>query len=137
LKMNLLTGASACARKAIYELTIHEKCIGANYEDKIKFLKQKYKDTDAALFDVLSQIQDMTSNKVHEQSWPKWDAKNLKLIIETLKTVLFDIYVVPQVKADRSQKVLQLLEEVKRKKEDVGPKTYKSKGEDTVKQRNV
>jgi hypothetical protein len=119
LKMNFLTGASACARKAIYELTVHEKCIGDSYEDKIKFLKKKYKDTDGTLFDILSHIQDMTSDKVHEQSWPKWEAKNLKLIIETLKTVLFDIYVLPQIKADRSHDVLQLLEDVKGKNGDV------------------
>ena len=119
LKMNFLTGASACARKAIYELTKIENCAGDNYEDKIKSLKAKYKDTDEALFDILSHIQDMTSDKVHEQSWPKWNAKNLKLIIETLKTVLFDIYVLPKIKSERSHNVLQLLEDVKGGKVDV------------------
>lgn len=119
LKMNFLTGASACARKAVYELTVHEKCEGEYYQDKIKFLKQKHKDTDETLFDILAHIQDMTSDKVHEQSWPKWDVKNLKLIIETLKTVLFDIYVLPQIKAERSHNVLQLLEDVKGKNKDI------------------
>ncbi len=116
LKMNFLTGASACARKAIYELTIHEKSQEKNYGDKIKGLKKKYPNTDGELFDILAQIQNMTSDKVHEQSWPEWDPKNLSLIIETLKTVLFDIYVLPQIKTERSLNVKALLEKVRGKK---------------------
>lgn len=116
LKMSFLTGASSCARKAIYELTVIEKCKGEHYEDKIKFLKEKYHDSDPTLFDILSHIQNMTSDKIHEQSWDEWDAKNLKLIIETLKAVLFDIYVLPEVKKGRASSVKQLLEEVKKGK---------------------
>src|SRR6267143_6611022 len=40
LKMNYLTGASACTRKAIYELTVLEKAVGDDYESRIKSLKQ-------------------------------------------------------------------------------------------------
>ena len=77
LKMNLLTGASACTRKAIYELLNKENAEGADYESRIKSLKGKYPDCDPDYFDILSAIQNMTSEKVHEQSWPKWDSKNL------------------------------------------------------------
>lgn len=73
VKMNFLTGASACTRKAIYELTIREKAEGGNYEERIKFLKTKFPQIDPTYFDVLSHIKDMTSDKVHEQSWDKWD----------------------------------------------------------------
>jgi len=110
LKMNFLTGASACMRKAIYELLIIEKTVGNSYEDKIKSLKSKYPDTDPTYFDTLAHIQDMTSDKIHEQSWDKWDSKNLKLIIETLKSVLYDIYVLPQIKSERSKVIQQLRE---------------------------
>ncbi|MBN4061876.1 MAG: hypothetical protein COA57_07945 [Flavobacteriales bacterium] len=113
LKMNFLTGASACMRKTIYELLIIEKCSALNYDDKIKELKTKYKDTDHELFNILGHIKDMTSDKVHEQSWNKWDSHALKLIIETLKAVLYDIYVVPAIKAERSKAVLQLTKKVK------------------------
>ncbi len=130
LKMNFLTGASACARKAIYELTMHEKCEEEHYEDKIKGLKRKYPDTDGALFDILAHIQDMTSDKVHEQSWPEWDAKNLSLIIETLKTVLFDVYVLPKIKAERTHKVKALLEKVRGKKTE-GEKVEEKTGDIT------
>ena len=33
LKMNYTTGASACMRKAIYELLIDQKVEGSNYEE--------------------------------------------------------------------------------------------------------
>ncbi len=108
LKMNYLTGASACMRKAIYELLIKEKTEGEDYESRIKWLKEKYPDSDPTLFDILYHIQDMTSDKIHEQSWDKWDSNYLKLIIETLKTVLHDIYVIPEVKAERSKFIQEL-----------------------------
>jgi hypothetical protein len=112
-KMNFLTGASACARKAIYEFLVKENAEGEHYEDKIKALKKKFPAVDDELFDVLSHIQSMTSDKVHEQSWPKWDARNLTLIIETLKAILHEVYVVPEEKKGRSTKIQQLLESVK------------------------
>lgn len=112
-KMNFLTGASACARKAIYEFLVKEKATGEHYEDKIKSLKQKFPSVDADLFDVLAHIQSMTSDNVHEQSWPKWDAKNLTLIIETLKAILQEVYVVPEEKKGRSAKIQELLASVK------------------------
>lgn len=116
LKMNFLTGASACMRKAIYELLIIEKAEGTDYESKVKFLKKKYPDSDPTLFDILVHIQDMTSDKIHEQSWDKWDSAHLKLIIETLKTVLHDIYVMPKIKEERSLNIQRLQESLKKDK---------------------
>lgn len=116
LKMNFLTGASACARKAIYELTIKENATGADYEGKIKSLKAKFSAIDPDLFDVLAHIQDMTSDKIHEQSWNKWESPNLTLIIETLKVVLHEIYVVPMERKARSNEIQKLRQEVVAKK---------------------
>ena len=113
VKMNFLTGASACTRKAIYELIVAEDAKGENYEDRIKSLKLKYKDIDAELFNVLSHIQDMTSDKIHEQSWDKWDSHHLKLFLETLKAILHEIYVVPEERKKRSLEVQKLLTTVK------------------------
>jgi transcription elongation factor Elf1 len=119
LKMNYLTGASACMRKAIYELLVHEKIEGDDYETRIKSLKKKYPDSDPSYFDILASIQGMTSDKIHEQSWDKWDSPKLKLIIETLKSVLYDIYVVPQVKKEWSIEIQKLKEEVNQGKKGV------------------
>jgi hypothetical protein len=115
LKMNYLTGASACTRKAIYELTVLEEAQGDDYESKIKFLKSKYPSTDPALFDTLSHIQDMTSDKIHEQSWDEWDAGNLKLILETLKAILYEIYVLPKEKEAQSIQIQTLQKKVQEK----------------------
>lgn len=115
IKMNFLTGASACTRKAIYELTVKEEAVGNDYEERIKFLKSKFPDIDPDLFDVLCHIKDMTSEKVHEQSWDKWDNKHLKLFIETLKVILHEIYVVPDERKKRSKSILDILGEVKDK----------------------
>ena len=118
IKMNYLTGASACCRKAIYELTVFEKAEGDNYESRIKYLKNKFPAVDGELFDVLCHIKDMTSDKVHEQSWDKWDSRHLSLFIETIKTILHEVYVVPDEKKNRSSKVRDLLQEVKGNRKD-------------------
>ncbi len=110
--MNYLTGASACTRKAIYELLIIEKVEGEAYEARIKSLKQKHTDIDPTYFDVLAHIQDMTSDKIHEQSWDKWNSKNLKLILETLKTIFHEIYVVPELKKERRLEIEKLRADV-------------------------
>ena len=54
----------------------------------------------------------MTSDKVHEQSWDKWDSKHLILFIETLKAILHEIYVVPEEKKKRSEHITGLLPDV-------------------------
>ena len=106
--MNYLTGASACVRKALYELLVYEKFIEGDYKDRIKSLKGKYTSIAPELFDELSHIQQMTSDKVHEQSWDKWDSPTLRLIIEALKEVLYEIYVLPDEKKRRKNKIQQL-----------------------------
>jgi hypothetical protein len=116
LKMNFLTGASGCMRKAIYELLVLENVTGVHYEDKIKALKIKYPNSDPQLFDILSHIQEMTSEKIHEQSWDKWNTENLRLIIETLRTVLYDIYVSPKLKEERANTIKKLREDVSKNK---------------------
>src|SRR5712692_6211532 len=66
-KMNFPTGASACTRKAIYELLVIEEANGKDYDVRIKALAQKYSNVDQELFEILGHIKDMTSEKVHEQ----------------------------------------------------------------------
>lgn len=119
LKMNFLTGASACMRKAIYEFIVKEKAEGDNYQSKIKDLKKKHPSVDPTYFDVLSHIQDMTSEKIHEQSWDKWDSKYVKLIIEALKSVLYEIYVLPIQKAERVSSIERLRELISSDKKQV------------------
>ena len=65
-------------------------------------------ESDPELFNILGSIQEMTSDKIHEQSWDKWDSRNLQLIIGTLKTILYDIYVDPKIKEDRLKAIKEL-----------------------------
>jgi len=120
LKMNFLTGASACMRKAIYELLMIEKAEGTDYEVKIKFLKSKHPNVDPSYFDILSRIKDMTSEKIHEQSWDKWNARYLRLIMFTLRAVLHELYVLPQMKAGRAQAIQKLGESIVKDKKEKG-----------------
>lgn len=105
---NLLIGASACLRKAIYELLEHEEVIvknpktgHANYQDSIKALKAKFSNIAPELFDGLGDIQELASDNVHEGSWDAWDAPKLRILIELTKATLHEMYVVPQERKDR------------------------------------
>lgn len=115
-KMNFLTGASACTRKAIYELLVFEKVEGGDYDSRIKALAEKYSAIDKDLFEILGHIKDMTSEKVHEQSWDAWDSKHLHLFLETLKTALHEMYVVPDEKKSRAGTVRALREQIQKAK---------------------
>ena len=111
-KMNYLTGASACTRKAIYELLALQDAQGPNYDDKIKDLRAKNPGVDAELFEIIGHIKDMTSDHVHEQSWVAWDSKHLQLFLEAFKAVLHEIYVVPEEKKTRAGAVRELREQL-------------------------
>lgn len=120
-KLNYLTGASACMRKAIYELLVYEGLINGNYEDQIKSLKGKYTSIDEELFDILSHIQQMTSEKVHEQSWDKWHSAHITLILEATKEILREIYVLPAEKKQRRNEILQLRQSTVGKSQETPP----------------
>jgi hypothetical protein len=107
-KSNYLVGASACIRKAIYELLEYEKKIvknektgHADYKESIKALKQKFSSVAPELFDALGHIQEMASNQVHEGSWEAWDSSKLRFIIELAKATLHEMYVVPEERKER------------------------------------
>lgn len=112
LKSNLLTGASACVRKMIYELAKLEKAPGDNYEDRIKALKSMKKEVDPSYFDILFAIQQTTSDKVHENAYDKWEAKHLRLLLATVHEILREIYVTPKLRQLRQSKVLDLKKEI-------------------------
>ena len=107
-KSNYLVGASACIRKAIYELLEYEKKIVKNektgyadYKESIKALKQKFPGVAPELFDAFGHIQEMASNQVHEGSWEAWDSSKLRFIIELAKATLHEMYVVPEERKER------------------------------------
>jgi len=112
LKSNFLTGASACARKLIYELALKVGAEGDNYEDRIKSLKKKLPTVDPTYFDTLLTIQQVTSAKVHEESYDGWESKHLRLILATLHEALQQIFVVPKIREEKRKAILDLKAEV-------------------------
>jgi hypothetical protein len=111
-KSNFLTGASACVRKAIYELAVLQKGTGENYEERIKSLKASHPEVDPAFFDTLLTIQEVTSTKVHEQSYDGWEARHLRAILATVAEILRELYVVPATRADRRKAILDMKAEL-------------------------
>jgi hypothetical protein len=118
LKSNYLTGASACVRKIVYELAQLEGAKGDNYDDRIKSLKSKKDEVDPTYFDTLLTIQQVTSDKVHENAYDGWQSKHLQLILSTISEVLYEIYVIPEVKKEKRSSILELKEEVFGKNEE-------------------
>ena len=117
LKSNFLTGASVCVRKLIYELAILENAEGGNYEERIKSLKKIRDDVEGDFFDTLLTIQQITSDKVHEDSFDGWESKHLRLILTTLSDILQLMYVIPEMRKEKRVSILALKEEIESSKE--------------------
>ena len=109
-KMNFLVGASGSLRKAIYEFLKLQEAEGENYQEKIKWLKKKYPIVDPILFDTLGNIQDMTSENMHEKegSWKPWKNKDLEFLVELVRLVLDEVYVIPLKRKSSLDKLNQL-----------------------------
>jgi len=114
-KSNFLVGASACLRKAVYELLEYEKAIVKNkktghaiYQESIKNLKSKFPKVEEQLFDALGHIQELASDFIHEGSWDAWDSPKLRVLIELTKVILHEMYVVPEERKDELGVLSQL-----------------------------
>ncbi len=112
LKSNFLTGASACVRKVVYELALKMDAEGDHYDDRIKSLKAKLPSIDPTYFDTLLTIQEVTSDKVHEDSYDGWESKHLRLILSSLLEILNEIFVVPALREEKRKSILTLKSEV-------------------------
>lgn len=112
LKSNYLTGASACARKVVYELSELQGASGDNYDEKLKSLKDKFGEIEGLYFDTLLTIQQITSTKVHEGAYDGWNANHVRLILAALREALHEIYVAPGLRKDRREELLRLRDEL-------------------------
>ncbi len=121
LKSNYLTGASACARKIIYELTKLENGTGNNYEERIKSLKLIHPEIDPTFFDTLLSIQQITSDKVHEDAYDEWESSHIKIILFSMSKILYEIYVLPEIRKQNRQEIINMQDELLKKKSK--PKT--------------
>jgi len=76
--------------------------------DRIKVLKEIHPEVEPAFFDKLLTIQQVTSSKVHENSYDGWEAKHLRIILASLSEALHEIYVVPALREDRRKAIIDL-----------------------------
>jgi hypothetical protein len=112
LKSNFLTGASACARKVVYELGVLEGASGQSYDERIKSLKALKPEVDPSFFDTLTTIQQVTSDNVHKNAYDGWSSRHLRVILAALSDILDEIYVIPKVRQERRVQILRLKDEV-------------------------
>jgi hypothetical protein len=118
LKANALTGASACIRKAIYEFLAKHELKSKDYKEQIKELKKQYPTIDSQYFDILNDVQGITSIQLHEGECEKYDARCVKLYLKVLQQVFFEVYILPKrLKAD-NQEISRLHKEIKEIKSD-------------------
>src|SRR3989344_2996275 len=105
---NFLIGASGVLRKAIYEFLLDQKVGGANYEEKIKGLKEKYPKAQEEIFDALVGIQDLTSNALHEDelgNWEPWKSKDFHYVMQVVKAAMYEVYTSPKRSKDWLNKI--------------------------------
>lgn len=114
-KMNYLIGGSGCLRKAIYKILSFEDIpeVGEGeskltYSDRIKLLKAKHYLVPSEYFDVLSNIQDMTSKQLHEGLWEPWKQSEFDYLLRIVKEILTEMYVTPAKRIETLTEVLKL-----------------------------
>ncbi|HAU1765222.1 TPA: hypothetical protein JBJ04_13205 [Legionella pneumophila] len=120
LKSNLITGASAGLRKAIYKLLKHENIAEENgkggynnHDERIELLKLKYKDIEPELLDELKAVHSLTSQELHENDWVDFDGSTIRFLIEVIKEVLMHIYILPDEKNKRRSELSSLRSKAK------------------------
>lgn len=123
LKNNLITGASAGLRKAIYKLLQHEGIPDTNnagdfhsHDHRIELLKQQQSEVDSALLDELKAIHTLTSQELHENDWEDFDGPTIRFLIEVIKEVLQHLYIIPDEKEKRRLELRSLKSKAKPKK---------------------
>lgn len=126
LKNNFLTGASAGLRKAIYKLLKYEKVPVQNeagdflpYSDRIKLLAQKHSSIEQDLFHDLEVIQGLTSQELHENDWEDFDASTVRFLLEVSRQLLNEIYILPEERKQRRQKIVNLKQAAKPMKHSI------------------
>ncbi|MBQ2883152.1 MAG: hypothetical protein IJE43_05170 [Alphaproteobacteria bacterium] len=117
IKENALTGASACIRKAIYQFLTKEKAQGDSYDDKLDSIKKNWPQIEDYL-GVLKGIKGITSDQVHEDSFASFNSDEAKLYIAILEEIFREIYVIPEQRKLKKEKIMQKFSEADKAKKE-------------------
>jgi hypothetical protein len=120
-RANLITGASACIRKVIYEMLLDKKIIPdkslEHYTDCIDKLKTDNPTIAPDYFNVLKSITGITSDQLHEQAWDKLESHHLDKLLRTLQVVLYEIYVLPVLRQKQFEEVIGIKKAIEESKD--------------------
>ena len=105
LKAGFLTGGTVCAQRAIQTLLQHESAEGASYEARLHTLSQKFPSVPQSLFALCIRLGDSPS-KDH----PALDVERLKVLVVSLKIMLYEIYVLGPDRVERLKFLQQMVE---------------------------
>ncbi len=135
-RSNLKTGASACLRKLIYTLLSEQlnkkegkskqslRQLGyEHYSDCTKALKEYYP-TLKIFIEPLEDITGITSDQLHEDSWSEISSQDLNICLESIKDLLYEIYVQPQILQERRDKISQMRQKASSKKGKIDGKLH-------------
>lgn len=119
---SLLTGASACLRKAAY-LFLKAQSIPERHEtenryykhvERVELLKEKLKGkVDEELIGALEPIHGLTSQEVHEKAWEAFSGRMLNDLLAVLRELLVEVYVDPAERAERLKGIRGLVKAAK------------------------
>jgi hypothetical protein len=131
-KMGLLTGASACLRKAIFEILAHfnipktktdkEKIEHIDYFDRLDLLKteilKKVPGVDTSLFSDIKKIYSLTSEPLHEKlpheiEWKPLTGDQFKFLAGVLHDLLLQVFVEPSEREARRTTLGELAKKIK------------------------
>ena len=133
-KMSLLTGASACLRKAIFELLAYfnipkthkknntEEVERIDYFDRLDLLKEevvkKFPSIDASLFADIKKIYSLTSEPLHEKlshelEWKALTGDQFKFLAGVLHDLLLQVFVEPAERESRRTTLGELAKKIK------------------------
>jgi len=115
LKSNLITGASAGLRKAIYKLLQTQNIPEVNpeggfysHDQRVELLKEKHPSIEPDSFDELKAVHSLTSQELHENDWEDFNVSTLRFLIEITKEILNNLYIIPDEKNKRKQVIAKL-----------------------------
>ena len=78
-----------------------------NYSECIEALKGCYPALDVFI-EPLEDIKGITSDQIHEDSWAEISSQDLNICLESIKDLLYAIYVQPAVLQERRNKILDM-----------------------------
>ena len=114
---NAIIGASACVRKAIYEFLKREKAQGTHYQEQISYVKTQHKNKNLDIyFDIIIQIQGMTSYVLHENDclFEKLNSNEIRIYIQILNNLFVKIYVEPELLKEQQKYIQEQYNKIKK-----------------------